>query len=170
MNGLNDQSIVDVRKIVTGMNGQLFVTSRAGINIFLAEVNTFQSQLSVNVADYQPVGSGLVFGVVTGYSLTLTLTEAVVRDDVMLQELIDDLQNGWVPSYDFQGKLSRRDGESQRIVYRRCTPDGTIDLQNITSGSIVERAWSFRVNHTPELLKYFPDVPAISEGIQFRAS
>lgn len=155
MNGLNDQSVLDVRKLITGKDGQLFVSTKAGTNIFLAEVDTFQTQISPANTDYQPVGSSLVYAVNTGYSVTLTLTEAVVRDDVMLEELITDLQSGYFPMFDFQGKLRRRDGYAERIVYRNCVPDGSIDLQNLTPGDIIKRAWSFRVNATPEMLEKF---------------
>lgn len=155
MDGLNDQSLLDVRKLITGKDGQLFVTTRAGTNIFLAEVNTFQAQLNPANTDYQPVGSALVYAVNTGYTITLTLTESVVRDDVMLEELISDLRKGYFPTFDFQGKMRRRDGQSERIVYRNCVPDGTIDLQNLNPGEIISRAWSFRVNASPELLKKF---------------
>lgn len=155
LNGLSDQSILDVRKLITGKDGQLFVTTKAGTNIFLAEVDTFQAQISPANTDYQPVGSALVFAVNTGYSVTLTLTEAVVRDDVMLEELISDLQEGYFPSFDFQGKLRRRDGKAERIVYRNCVPDGSIDLQNLTPGEIIKRSWSFRVNASPEMLQSF---------------
>jgi len=113
MDGLNDQSLLDVRKLISGKDGRLFVTTKAGTNIFLAEVDTFQTQISPANTDYQPVGSALVYAVNTGYSVTLTLTEAVVRDNVMLDELITDLQNGYFPTFDFQGKMRRRDG-------RRC--------------------------------------------------
>ena len=154
-NGLSDQSILDVRKLITGKDGQLFVTTRAGTNLFLAEVDTFQAQISPANTDYQPVGSALVFAVNTGYSVTLTLTEAVVRDDIMLEELISDLQQGYFPSFDFQGKLRRRDGKAERIVYRNCVPDGSIDLQNLTPGEIIKRSWSFRVNASPEMLQSF---------------
>lgn len=157
MDGLNDQSLLDVRKLITGKDGRLFVTTKKGTNLFLAEVDTFQSQLSPANTDYQPVGSALVYAVNTGYSVTLTLTEAVVRDDVMLTELIADLQNGYFPSFDFQGKMRRRDGQAERIVYRNCVPDGSIDLQNLTPGEIIKRAWSFRVNFTPEILENFAD-------------
>ena len=154
-NGLNDQSILDVRKLITGKDGQLFVTTQKGTNIFLAEVDQFQAQLSPNNTDYQPVGSTLVYAVNTGYTVTLTLTEAVVRDDVMLEELIDDLQQGYFPAFDFQGKMRRRDNQEQRMVYRWCVPDGTVDLQNLTPGEIVKRSWSFRANATPEMIKMF---------------
>lgn len=157
MDGLSDVSLLDVRKLITGKDGQLFVTNKAGTNLFLAEVDTFQVQLNPANADYQPVGSSLVYAVNTGYSLVLTLTEAVVRDDVMVTELITDIQNGYFPTYDFQGKLRRRDGQVERIVYRNCVPDGSIDLQNLTPGDVIKRAWSFRVNSSPEILEHFKD-------------
>ena len=134
MDGLNDQSLLDVRKLISGKDGRLFVTTKAGTNLFLAEVDTFQTQISPANTDYQPVGSALIYAVNTGYSVTLTLTEAVVRDDVMLTELIADLQNGYFPTF-----------------------DGTIDLQNLNPGEIIKRAWSFRVNATPEILEYFKE-------------
>ena len=157
MDGLNDQSLLDVRKLITGKDGRLFVTTKKGTNLFLAEVDTFQAQLSPANTDYQPVGRALVYAVNTGYSVTLTLTEAVVRDDVMLTELITDLQNGYFPAFDFQGKMRRRDGQAERVVYRNCVPDGSIDLQNLTPGEIIKRAWSFRVNCTPEILENFTE-------------
>ena len=157
MDGLNDRSLLDVRKLISGKDGRLFVTTKRGTNIFLAEVDTFQTQINPANTDYQPVGSALIYAVNTGYSVTLTLTEAVIRDDVMLDELISDLQNGYCPSFDFQGKMRRRDGQSERMVYRNCVPDGTVDLQNLNPGDIIKRAWSFRVNATPEMLESFKE-------------
>ena len=157
MDGLSDVSLLDVRKLITGKDGQLFVTTKKGTNIFLAEVDTFQAQMNPTNTDYQPVGSALTYSVNTGYTVTLTLTEAVVRDDVMLTELIADIQKGYFPTYDFQGKLRRRDGQVERLVYKNCVPDGSIDLQNLTPGEIIKRAWSFRVNATPEILNSFQD-------------
>ncbi len=157
MDGLNDQSLLDVRKLISGKDGRLFVTTKAGTNIFLAEVDTFQAQISPSNTDYQPVGSALIYAVNTGYSVTLTLTEAVVRDDVMISELVSDLQKGYFPTFDFQGKMRRRDGQAERVVYRNCVPDGTIDLQTLNPGDIIKRAWSFRVNATPEMLEQFKE-------------
>lgn len=157
MDGLNNKSLLDVRKLISGKDGQLFVSTKRGTNIFLAEVDAFQTQISPSNTDYQPVGSALSYAVNTGYSVTLTLTEAVVRDDVMLEELIVDLGKGYFPTFDFQGKMRRRDGQTERVVYRNCVPDGSIDLQNLTPGEIIKRAWSFRVNATPELQESFKE-------------
>lgn len=38
-----------------------------------------------------------------------------------------------------------------RYVFRDCVPDGDIDIANVTSGEIVNRAWSFRVNEPLDL-------------------
>lgn len=155
MDGLNDQSILDVRKLISGKDGQLFVTTAAGENIFLAEVDEFKATISPTNQDYQPVGSALQYSVNTGYSMTISFTEAVVRDDIMLTELISDIQQGYFTTWDFQGKMRRRDGQAERVVYRNCVPDGSIDLQALSPGAIVKRAWSFRVNHSPEMLENF---------------
>ena len=82
--------------------------------VFLAEVDTFTAQLSQNNVDYQPVGSALVYGVPSCYSITLTLTEAIVRDDVLIEKLLDGIKLRYFPTFDFQGKLRRRDGQSSR--------------------------------------------------------
>lgn len=152
---LNQQSILDTTKLITGKDGQLFVTQKDGTQLFLAEVDTFTAQLSQNNVDYQPVGSALVYAVPTGYSVTLTLTEAVVRDDVMIEKFLDDIKQGFFPTFDFQGKLRRRDGQSSRQIYKNCLPDGTVDLMNLTPGDIIKRNWSFRVNAIPEYLEGF---------------
>lgn len=38
-----------------------------------------------------------------------------------------------------------------RYIFRSCVPDGSIDIANVSSGDIITRAWSFRVNDPPEL-------------------
>lgn len=153
---MTGQSNLDVRKLVTGKDGRLFVTGADGVPIFLAEVDEFTAQLSPTNTDYQPVGSYLTYAVPLSYTITLTISEAVIRDDVMLTRLIDEIRAGQTPYYDFQGSLVRKiDNQSQRQVFRNCIPDGTIDLINLTPGDIVRRAWSFRCNAAPELIEYF---------------
>ena len=38
-----------------------------------------------------------------------------------------------------------------RYIFRSCVPDGSIDIANVTSGDIINRSWSFRVNEPPDL-------------------
>jgi len=44
-----------------------------------------------------------------------------------------------------------RNGSEQRMIYRQCVPSGTIDLQNLSVGDTIKRAWSLFVNDPPEL-------------------
>lgn len=160
MNGLNDQAVADYRKAVTGKDGQLFIIKPDGLNAFMGEVDTFQIQINVSNADWQPVGSILVFAVGTGVTVTLSFTETVIRDEFTIAPFLEGLRNGIFPLFGFQGKLRRRPdapdaGKYERIVLRNCTPDGAIDLMNITPGEIIKRAMNFRVNEIPEALQLF---------------
>lgn len=148
----NNQAILDTRKLMTGKDGKLFVEI-GGVNTFLAEVDTFTVQMNTTNTDYQPVGSILSFAVPTGVSFTLTLTEAVVRDDLIMEPLINSIREGKVPTYNFQGVNERYDGAEQRIVFNNATPDGTIDLMNLTPGEILKRNMNFRLNEIPQYLK-----------------
>ena len=38
-----------------------------------------------------------------------------------------------------------------RYIFRSCVPDGSVDIANVTSGDIINRSWSFRVNEPPDL-------------------
>lgn len=151
---MNNQSQVDARNIVSGKDAEIYVATSRG-NIFLAEADAFQAQLNFENTDYQPIGAYFKYAVNTAASATLTTTENVIRDDLFLKPVLDDLANGITPEFTFQGKLKRRDGQYQRQVFRNCIPDGSIDLLNISAGEIIKRAWSFRINATPELLEYF---------------
>ena len=155
---LNEQSIIDFRKVVSGKDGRLFINDIKGNPVFLGEVDTFKAQLKMNNTDYQPVGSALKFSVTLGYSFTLTMSEVVVRDDAVLNKVLQDLRDGFVPTFDFQGVLRRRYNgkvEEHRQVFRSCIPDGSVDLLNINPGEIVKRTWSFRVNALPEMMTMF---------------
>ena len=150
-----NNNFLDTRKLMTGKDGQLFVTLDGGNQIFLAECDTFQAQMSISNTDYQPVGSFQSFAVPVSYTVTLTMTEAVIRDDVMLKSLYDAIKKGWLPVFEFAGKIKNREGKANRQVFRECIPDGSVDLLNVTPGDIIKRSWSFRVNATPELQEMF---------------
>ena len=157
---LNEQAVADYRKAVTGKDGQLFMTTPNGANIFMGEIDTFQIQVNVANVGWQPVGSILEFAIGSGATVTLSFTETVIRDDFTLKPFLEGLKAGIFPLFAFQGKLRRRPdapqpGLAERIVLRNCTPDGAIDLMSLQPGEIVKRAWNFRVNDIPEALELF---------------
>lgn len=147
---LNEQ--LDVRQLMTGKDGVLFIDIGNG-NTALAEIESYKVSMNATNTDVQPVGSILVYGVNTGVSFTLNFTEMVVRDDVTLGPLIQAVQNGRLPYWTFQGMAQAPDGEEQRVVYRNCIPDGTLDLQSLTPGEVYKREQSYRINSVPRMLK-----------------
>lgn len=147
---------IDMKKVLTGQDGRIYVTVD-GVSHLLAEATAFTAALNPTNADVQTIGSSLIGAVPTGYTITLTVNEYVVRDDVMLVPVIEALRAGRHFYVDFQGILDRTmmDGQESRQVFRDCVPDGTFTLLNITPGEVVSRETSFRGNAFPEIIKYF---------------
>lgn len=138
---------IDPRLILTGKEGELY----DGDGNFLAMVNSFQAQVNITNTDYQPAGSALTVAIFTSYTVTLTFTETVIKDAVLLKKLIDAIRNGQQLEATFQGKITGHDGTVSRQVFRACVPDGAIDLMNVQPGDVITRAWNWRCNEPPEL-------------------
>ena len=143
----NNRGPVDVRKVLSGKDGALFAED----GTLLATVETFQTKVSVTNAKYQPLGDAQEHEVFTGYNVTLTFTETVISDERFIQELFDGMASGFMPDWNVQGSVRGRDGTYQRMNYRQCVPSGDIDLQNLSIGDTLKRAWSLFVNEPPEL-------------------
>lgn len=149
---INEAAVLDTRKLMTGKDGRLFVEFD-GNQTFLAEVDQFSVNMNVTNVDAQPVGSILVFAVNSGVSFSLSMSEMVVRDDVIMEPLIEAIRAGKMPTYNFQGGAERWDMQEQRMTFRNCTPDGEFNLLNLTPGEIIKRNQSYRINSIPEWLK-----------------
>ena len=149
---INEASVLDTRKLMTGKDGRLFVEID-GEQTFLAEVDQFTVNMNVTNVDAQPVGSIVVYAVNSGVSFSLTLSEMVVRDDLIMEPLVESIRAGKMPTYNFQGGAERWDGQEQRMTFRNCTPDGEFNLLNLTPGEIVKRSQNYRINSVPEWIK-----------------
>lgn len=146
---LNTRGPVDSRKVLTGKDGALY--NDAGV--MLATVETFQTQVNVTNAKYQPLGDMQEHEAPQSYAVTLTFTQVVIEDDAFITEFMAALKEGAMPCWNFQGLVKGRNGSEQRMNYRSCIPTGTIDLQNLSVGDLIKRAWSFAVNEPPALQK-----------------
>ena len=147
-----NNNVLNVTELMTGKDGQLFCTIK-DTSFFLAEVDTFTTNMNINSTQTQPVGSFLEYEVPTGVSFDLKFTEMVVRDDVTLEPILKAVAEGYLPTYDFRGVMNRPDGSTQSIAYNYCVPNGSMGLQSLTPGEIVKREQSFRVNSVPEIIQ-----------------
>lgn len=144
---LNNRAPIDARKVLTGKDGALYNDE----GVMLATVEIFQTQVNVTNAKYQPLGDAQEHEVFQAYGVTLTFTEVVIADERFIQELFQGMKSGVMPAWNFQGVVKGRNGSEQRMIYRQCVPSGTIDLQNLSVGDTIKRAWSLFVNDPPEL-------------------
>ncbi len=143
---------LNTTELMTGKDGRLFVEYN-GKNVFLAEINTFSVVMNVNTTEKQPVGSILVHRIPTGVTFDLTFTEMVIRDDVIMEPLIDAISNGVIPSYNFQGVTNKPDGQEQRVAFNNAVPNGNFGIMNVTPGEVIEREQAFALNQIPKYIK-----------------
>ena len=148
---MNKNNTLNTTELMTGKDGKLFIEFN-GTNTFLAEINTYSVNMNVNTTEKQPVGSILVHRIPTGVTFDLTFTEMVIRDDLILEPLLEAIHNGQIPVYNFQGVAEKPDGQEQRIAYNNAVPNGTFGIQNLTPGEVIEREQSFALNSIPEFI------------------
>lgn len=149
---------LDPRKVMTGHDGRLYVTVN-GQSVLMANVDTFQAQMNFGNIDFNPVGDRLTYAIPGNISVSLSLTEAVVTDDITIGPMLEAIAAGKKPTYDFRGTLDREfDSQQEDITYQNCVPDGTWDIQNLTPGDVLKRALNFRVNSVPKKLKQLTGV------------
>ncbi len=142
---------LDTRELMTGRDGRLFVEA-GDVNIFLAEIESYSLKMNVNAVDKQPVGSIISFKVPTGVQFELTLKEMVVRDDVIIKPLLDEIKKGNLPWYNFQSVAVKPDGTEQRFMLNNAVPSGSFDLQTLTPGEVITREQTFTVNSIPDFI------------------
>lgn len=142
---------LNTTELMTGKDGRLAVEFN-GKNVVLAEINAFAVNMNVNTTETQPVGSIVVKRVPTGVSFDLTFTEMVVRDNLIIEPLLEAIQNGVIPVYNFQGVVEKPDGQEQRLALNDAVPNGTFGLMSLTPGEIVQREHSFALNEVPKFI------------------
>lgn len=143
----NARAAGDARHARTGKDGALY--NRDGVMI--ATVESFQSNVNFSNAKYSVLGNAQDLETANTFAVTLAMSQIVVEDDAFIVELMEALENQTMPVWDFQGSLLGRNGSEERVVYRECVPSGQVDIQNISVGDVIKRAWNFAVNQPPKL-------------------
>ena len=144
---INKRAAGDARFARTGKDGALYNAD----GVLLATVESFTTNVSYNNASYSVLGNAQELETANTFKVTLTMSQVVVEDDAFIIELTEAMETQMMPVWDFQGVLLGRNGSEERYVYRECIPSGQIDLQNITTGDVIKRAWNFAVNRPPKL-------------------
>lgn len=143
---------INPNHILRGFDGELY--DDAGN--FFAEVPRFQVQITFQNSDYPPAGDPLILSIFTGYMVSLTLEQTVIRDDPWFSgstDMLAQAKEGNAVEYTLVGRLNGRTDTQgiAKYTFRSCVPDGAQDLINVQPGQIVNRALQFRCNQPPEL-------------------
>ncbi len=144
---INTRAAGDSRFARTGKDGAFYNSD----GVLLATVESFTSNVNYNNASYSVLGNAQELETANTFKVTLTMSQIVVEDDAFIQELTEAMESQIMPVWDFQGTLKGRNDSEERMVYRDCIPSGQIDLQNVTTGDVIKRAWNFAVNRPPKL-------------------
>ncbi len=143
----NAQAAGDTRHGRTGKDGALYTDD----GVLIATVETFTSNVTFNNAKYSVLGDAQEHETANTFSVSLTMSQVVVEDDVFFEEIMKALEDQTMPSWNFQGSLLGVNGSEERVTYYGCVPSGQIDIQNIAVGDVVKRNWNFFVNRPPKL-------------------
>ena len=143
----------DTRKLMTGKDGKLFVTVD-GTSVWFASVEEFAVGVNFSNVDFHPAGDIQTYGVRDSVTFTATFTEAVVRDDLTIQPMLDSIKNGKVPTFSLQAGVTEplAGGESKYLL-DECIPDGDTNILEVKPGEIIKRQCQFIVNSVPDSIK-----------------
>ena len=149
---LNNSAAKDYRNVLAGHNGLAY----DGDGNALLDIESLSAKVNITNGTYRTLGAAQERAAMTGYKVTLTLTEVIVRSGQFFQDMVSGLNSGVMPSYTIRCTItSPYDGSEETVVYRECVPDGDIDIQNLTVGELCKRNWSFVCNQPPDLQSVF---------------
>lgn len=146
---LNNKAAGDARHARTGKDGAFYNANGE----LMASVETFTSNATFNNAKYNVLGDPQEHETAASYSVALTMSQVVIESDQFMVDMMNALESGEMPVWNFQGSLKGRNGTEERIIYRECVMSGQVDLQNVAVGDVIKRNWSFFVNRPPHLQK-----------------
>jgi hypothetical protein len=149
---------MDVRTIMTGNDGRLYVYVGAESKL-LAEVKDYEVKATFSNIPYKPLGDYQEYAIPDKVKFTLTFSEAVIRDDWLIQPIISGIEgeggNKMIPSFDFVTTTEREhDHQKQRLVLRKCLPEGDFDLMSLKAGDVITRQQSFVINSVPHFEEF----------------
>lgn len=145
---------VDTTKLTDGTDGMLFVEYQ-GEQVALLEVENFSVNMNITAVQKNYVGNKVTQNIPTTVSYALVITESVVRDEPIIDVILNEIKQGRIPTFNFQSVLKRRDGQEQRYGLNNAVPSGEFVLQNVTPGEICSRPMNFALNSVPDIISSF---------------
>lgn len=86
----NNRGPADVRRVFSGKDGELYDEG----GTLLATMESWQGQINVTNAKYQPLGDAQEHEHMTSYGVTLNFTAWVIEDTQFIQDLFTMMKTG----------------------------------------------------------------------------
>ena len=145
---LNTRANSDARHARSGKDAMLYNEDGEPF----AQVNSFSTKGGFNNYKYNPVGQNMELEVNGSIGVTITISEIVVIDGYLFNQVIAAIQNGESPVMTLYGAIEGRNGSQERVTYRDCIFSGDQDIQNVSTGDVLTRSYNLHCNGRPENL------------------
>lgn len=143
---LNERAATDARHSRSGKDAMLYNEDGEAF----AQVDSFQTKASFNNNKYAPVGQNMELEVNGTVGVSITISEIVVLDGYLFNQVIKGVQNGESPVITMDGVIEGRNSSQERVTYRECIFSGDQDLQNVSTGDVLKRSYNLHCNGRPE--------------------
>lgn len=143
---LNTRASTDARHSRSGKDAMLYDEDGNA----LAQVNSFQTKAAFNNNKYNPIGQNMELEVNNTIGVTITISEIVVLDGYLFNQVINAVQKGESPVMTLDGAIEGRNGSQERVTYRECIFSGDQDIQNVSTGDVLSRSYNLHCNGRPE--------------------
>ena len=139
---LNSRAYTDSRHSRAGKDAALYNEDGQ----LLAQVDSFQAKATFNNYKYAPLGVNREMEVNNTMGVAITISEIVVEDGYLFNQVMNAVQNGESPVVTLDGSIKGRNGSEERVTYRECIFTGDNDIQNVATGDVLKRSLSLWCN------------------------
>lgn len=139
---LNTRAATDARHSRAGKDAMIYDAKGKPF----AQAESFTTSASFNNNQYTPLGQNRELEVNNTVGVKINISEIVVLDGSLFNNLIDAIANGESPVLTFTGVIEGRNGSQERVTYRECIFSGDSDIQNVSTGDVLKRAFSLHCN------------------------
>ena len=139
---LNKSAATDARHSRAGKDAMIYDPDGKA----LAQAESFTAKASFSNDTYTPLGQNGELENNNTIGVKIDISEIVVLDGYLFNQLMAAVTRGDSPVVTLTGVIEGRNGSEERVVYRECIFTGDSDIQNVSSGDVLKRAFSFHCN------------------------
>lgn len=143
---LNTRASTDARHSRSGKDAMLYNEDGEPF----AQVASFHTKTAFNNIKYSPIGNNVELEASGTVGTTIAITEILVLDGYLFNQVIDAIRNGESSVITLDGVVQGRNGSQERITYRECIFSGDQDIQNVSTGDVLQRTYNLHCNGKPE--------------------